>query len=72
MSVERKPTTVALLSGGLDSATAIAIAIEKGHRVIGLSFNYGQRHKRELKAAQKIANHFQLMEHHIQCLSPLK
>ncbi len=65
MSVQENPTTIGLLSGGLDSTTAIAIAIEKGHQVIGLSFNYGQRHKRELRAAQAIANYFQLSEHHI-------
>ena len=44
-------TTIALLSGGLDSATAAALAREAGHRVIGLSFDYGQRHQRELRAA---------------------
>ena len=35
-------TTIALLSGGLDSATAAALAREAGHRVIGLSFDYGR------------------------------
>ena len=35
-------TAIALLSGGLDSATAAALAIESGDRVIGLSFDYGQ------------------------------
>ena len=65
MYMKPGPTTVALLSGGLDSATATAIAIEKGHRVIGLSFNYGQRHKRELKAAKRLAKHLHLIEHHI-------
>ena len=42
-------TAIALLSGGLDSATAAALAIESGDRVIGLSFDYGQRHRRELE-----------------------
>ena len=65
MSLKKNPTTIGLLSGGLDSTTAIAIAVEKGHQVIGLSFNYGQRHMRELKAAKAIANHFKLIEHHI-------
>ena len=46
---------IALLSGGLDSATAAALAIEAGGRVIGLSFDYGQRHRRELQAANTIA-----------------
>ena len=50
-----QPTAIALLSGGLDSATAAALAIEAGHRVIGLSFDYGQRHRRELEAAAAVA-----------------
>lgn len=57
------PTAIALLSGGLDSATATALAIEAGYRVIGLSFNYGQRHRRELEAAEGLARHFGLREH---------
>ena len=65
MSKVKDSITVSLLSGGLDSATATAIAIESGHQVIGLSFDYGQRHKRELTAAKQIANHFKLKEHHI-------
>ena len=55
---------VALLSGGLDSATAAALAIEAGYRVIGLSLDYGQRHHRELDAAAAIAEALQLIEHH--------
>ena len=58
-------TTIALLSGGLDSATAAAIAQEAGQKVIGLSFNYGQRHLRELEAASDLANHLRLTEHQI-------
>ena len=57
-------TVIALLSGGLDSATAAALALERGDRVIGLSFDYGQRHKRELKAAALVAKHLRLAEHH--------
>ncbi len=56
-------TTISLLSGGLDSATATALAIEKGNQVIGLSFNYGQRHKKEIVAAQSIASYLGLKEH---------
>lgn len=55
--------SIALLSGGLDSATAAALAIEQGQRVIGLSFDYGQRHKRELLAAAELAEHMDLAEH---------
>ena len=57
-------TAIALLSGGLDSATAAALAIEAGGRVIGLSFDYGQRHRRELQAANEIAETLNLAEHH--------
>ena len=46
-----QPLSIALLSGGLDSATATALALERGDRVIGLSFDYGQRHRRELACA---------------------
>ena len=58
-------TTVALLSGGLDSATAAAIAIEAGKTVIGLSFDYGQRHKKELDAAIDLAKCLALVDHQI-------
>jgi len=58
------PTAVALLSGGLDSATAAALAQEAGQRVIGLSFDYGQRHRRELEAAEAVAAALGLAEHH--------
>ncbi|MFM7635909.1 MAG: 7-cyano-7-deazaguanine synthase QueC [Cyanobacteriota bacterium] len=58
------PLAVALLSGGLDSATAAALAIEAGYRVIGLSFDYGQRHRRELEAAAAVASVLPLVEHH--------
>ena len=57
-------TAIALLSGGLDSATAAALAMEAGDRVIGLSFDYGQRHRRELDAATAVAKHLGLAEHH--------
>ncbi|WP_398333900.1 7-cyano-7-deazaguanine synthase QueC [Vulcanococcus sp.] len=58
------PTAIALLSGGLDSATAAALAQEAGQRVIGLSFDYGQRHRRELEAAAAVAAALGLAEHH--------
>jgi 7-cyano-7-deazaguanine synthase len=57
-------TAIALLSGGLDSATAAALALEAGERVIGLSFDYGQRHRRELEAAAAVAAELGLAEHH--------
>ncbi len=58
-------TAIALLSGGLDSATAAALAVEAGDQVIGLSFDYGQRHRRELEAAAALASRLGLVEHHV-------
>ncbi len=60
-----KIKTIALISGGLDSATATGLAIEKGHEVIGLSFDYGQRHVRELNAAKMLIKHFNIQEHFV-------
>lgn len=47
---------VVLLSGGLDSATVLAIAKEEGYRLHALSFRYGQRHSVELDAARRVAD----------------
>lgn len=46
---------VVLLSGGLDSATTLAVAREQGHECFALSFDYGQRHARELESAKQVA-----------------
>ena len=54
---------VILLSGGVDSATAAAMAREQGYELHALSFRYGQRHERELVSAQKIANFLQARSH---------
>jgi 7-cyano-7-deazaguanine synthase len=54
---------VVLLSGGLDSATSAAQAIADGYEVIALSFLYGQRHKKELEAAQKVGQILGIKEH---------
>lgn len=56
---------VVLLSGGLDSATVLAMAKSESYQCYGLSIDYGQRHDVELSAAKKIANHYQLTEHKI-------
>jgi len=54
---------VVLLSGGLDSATTLAIARDEGFDCYALTFSYGQRHKREIEAAGKIANSLGAAEH---------
>ena len=54
---------IVLLSGGLDSATALAVAVEKGHDIVALTFDYGQRHKREVESARKIAKHYKIKDH---------
>ncbi len=54
-----------LVSGGLDSATVLAIARERGHRCIALSFDYGQRHRVELNAARRVATALGASEHRI-------
>ncbi|ORU93428.1 MAG: 7-cyano-7-deazaguanine synthase [Cycloclasticus sp. symbiont of Poecilosclerida sp. N] len=54
---------VVLLSGGLDSATVLAIAKEQGYACYTLSFDYGQRHKSELKAAAKLSKVFGVTAH---------
>ena len=56
---------VVLLSGGLDSATTLAIAKEQGFECYALSFSYGQRHSIELQAARKIAASARVEEHRI-------
>jgi 7-cyano-7-deazaguanine synthase len=56
---------VVLLSGGLDSATALALAREQGFACHALSVDYGQRHQAELSAAQRVARALGAVEHRI-------
>jgi len=56
---------VVLVSGGLDSATTLAIARERGHRCHALSFDYGQRHAVELAAARRVAAALGAVEHQV-------
>jgi 7-cyano-7-deazaguanine synthase len=56
---------VVLLSGGLDSATTLAIARSQDYEAYAVSFDYGQRHGRELEAARKIAKSLGAREHRI-------
>jgi 7-cyano-7-deazaguanine synthase len=54
---------VVLLSGGLDSATTLAIAKQQGFECYALSLSYGQRHSSELQAADRVANSIGVVEH---------
>ena len=56
---------VVLLSGGLDSATALAVAIDEGFDCFALSFDYGQRHAAELDAAKRVSKSMGASEHRI-------
>lgn len=56
---------VVLLSGGLDSATVLAVARDQGHECYALSLDYGQRHYAELAAARAVANHLGAREHRV-------
>jgi 7-cyano-7-deazaguanine synthase len=56
---------VVLVSGGLDSATTLALAQEQGYACYALSFDYGQRHRCELDAARKVAEAAGVIEHKI-------
>jgi 7-cyano-7-deazaguanine synthase len=56
---------ICLLSGGLDSTTCLAIARRDGSECYCLSFDYGQRHHRELQAASRAAQHLGAAEHKI-------
>src|SRR5436190_7740315 len=60
-SLDKK--AVVLLSGGLDSTTTLAIAIEQGFVPHALTFCYGQRHAVEVEAARKIARSLSVAEH---------
>jgi 7-cyano-7-deazaguanine synthase len=64
MVIETKRAVV-LLSGGLDSATVLAIACSQGYEVYALSFSYGQRHVFELEAARQVAASFGAAGHRI-------
>ncbi|SHE19221.1 7-cyano-7-deazaguanine synthase QueC [methanotrophic endosymbiont of Bathymodiolus puteoserpentis (Logatchev)] len=56
---------IILLSGGLDSVTVLAMAKQQGYSIYALSFDYGQKHNAELASAQRIAQHYQVLEHKV-------
>jgi 7-cyano-7-deazaguanine synthase len=65
MNTPASPKAVVLLSGGLDSATALAMASDRGYDCYVLSFDYGQRSLTELNAATEIAKQLKAVEHRV-------
>ncbi len=65
MTAGKQRIAVVLLSGGLDSATCLAIARSEGFLPVALSFDYGQRHRAELDAARRVAQAQGVMDHRI-------
>ena len=63
--MKKNKKAVVLLSGGLDSATTLAIAHSEGFQLFALTFEYGQRHQQEIEAAKKVANSLRATEHRI-------
>jgi 7-cyano-7-deazaguanine synthase len=62
-TVSSKPKAVALLSGGLDSTTCIAVANDQGFDIHALTVDYGQKNRFELEAAKRIGRHYGVVEH---------
>ncbi|MDP6651748.1 MAG: 7-cyano-7-deazaguanine synthase QueC [Gammaproteobacteria bacterium] len=60
-----KRTAIVLVSGGLDSATCLAIANDQGYRCYALSFDYGQRSSSELQAAERVVASCDIEQHKI-------
>jgi len=65
MSTQTDKPAVCLLSGGLDSATTLAIARRQGFTCCAISFDYGQRHRFELSAARRVAEAMGVLDHRI-------
>jgi 7-cyano-7-deazaguanine synthase len=66
LPVTPKHTAIVLVSGGLDSTTCLAIARHEGYAPIyAMSFDYGQRHRHELAAAQRISRAYGVAEHRV-------
>lgn len=57
------PPAVLLLSGGLDSTTMLALAVQQGFDVHAMTFRYGQRHSSEIDAARRVARHYGVSDH---------
>ena len=56
---------VVLLSGGLDSTVCMAVAYSQGYELLPISFDYHQRHSRELESARQVAQHYKVKSHMI-------
>jgi len=65
MTITKNKKAVILLSGGLDSATCLAIAKDQKYDVHAISFNYGQRHSKEVESAKKIGELFKISSHQV-------
>lgn len=63
MSEIKEKKAVVLLSGGLDSTTALAIAVSKGFEPYTITFRYGQRHRQEIEAAEKVSRAYKAKRH---------
>jgi 7-cyano-7-deazaguanine synthase len=60
-----KQKAVVLVSGGLDSSTVLAMAMQQGYKCYTLSFDYGQRHRSELEAAVRVSRLMNVTEHKV-------
>jgi len=60
-----KKKCIVLLSGGLDSTTCLAVAQSQGYDCYTLAINYGQRHRSELVAAQRVSKYFDACDHKV-------
>ena len=63
MTSQQNPPAVVLLSGGLDSTTCLAMAMDQGFTPYAMSFRYGQRHQFEIEAARRIAKEAKVAQH---------
>ncbi|KQQ64190.1 7-cyano-7-deazaguanine synthase [Pseudomonas sp. Leaf129] len=64
-TTEHQEKAVILLSGGLDSATVVAMAKDQGYACYTMSFDYGQRHRAELNAAARVARDLGVVQHKV-------
>ena len=65
MTSIENPKAVVLISGGLDSTTVLAMAIDNGYKCYTLSFDYGQRHRSELVAAELLSKSLGAIQHKV-------